>query len=449
MKMAVGINLPYTDRPFTSKTWKMLDRLQPDEITLTSFTDGDALRLIAGRYPDALYHVRPRTGPQNQSWAETYAAQGADILSYRSWETERSLRDCLDTLLGDLPGGLHPRGCQRVTVLMGNEPTLEWAPPYPSLTDTKQAADAYARWFHDQTGVIRDRYGSDVGIAVAPAAEGDDTREMMFISEVFRAGCYAIADVFADHNYFAPNSGPPWTLEWGGRAIRAMDVIGWDVAQRGRCHNTETNDNGDYHEMSPSERAEAYRLYVAWAGQSSAYESVSLFTLPGAPDDRSKPSWWYVTNEIIDAVREARDALPDLPVLYGRTVPTTVPPAPDQIIVSTGPNSQEARPMPEQTDPMLDAVRGGQTLTADQLHAKRWAAHALPKLPAAPEFHPEWGFEGAWRKPENSWWGSPLTVYQDQLDEGNGLSASDMPAARVFTNAVVIWRPGSGAEVLG
>ena len=104
--------------------------------------------------------------------------------------------------------------------------------------------------------------------------------------------------------------------------------------------------------------------------------------------------------------------------------------------------------MPEAPDPMLDAVNGGQTLTADELHAKRWQAHALPTLPTAPEFHPEWGFEGAWRKPENAWWGSPLTVQQDRLDEGQGLAEADMPAARVFTNAVVIWRPASGAEIL-
>lgn len=102
--------------------------------------------------------------------------------------------------------------------------------------------------------------------------------------------------------------------------------------------------------------------------------------------------------------------------------------------------------MPEQADPMLDAVHGGQTLTAVELHAKRWAAHALPKLPAAPAFNAEFGFEGAWRKPENAWWGSPLTVAEDYLNEGDG---SDPLAARVFTNAVVIWRPASGAEVLG
>jgi hypothetical protein len=437
VRMAVGVNVPYTDQPWPEETWRMIEKLQPDEITLTSFANEDDVMSLTNVFPDALYHVRPRTGPQNQSWQRTYAEAGADILSYRSWPSERSMSDCLATLTAGLPAGAHPRGCHRITVLLGNEPTLEWAPPYPSLTQVKQMTEAYARWFHEQAGRIRDEYAGAVGIAVAPAAEGDDTREMMYMSEASRAGCYAVADSFVDHNYFAVNSGPVSSTTWGGRATRAMGVIGWDVYQRGRVRITESNDNGDL--FGQDGRAEAYAEYIAWAGQSDAYESVSLFTLPGAPDDDRKPAWWFLDDEIITAVRSAREALPDQRVIptAGIVMPTDH--------ADTGGNPTEAEPMAEQSDPMLDAVKGGQTLTADQLHAKRWAAHALPKLPTAPAFNPEFGFEGAWIKSENSWWGSPLSVNEDRYDAGDG---TEPLAARVFTNAVVIWRPGSGAEVL-
>lgn len=434
MRMAVGCNVPYTDHLWPESTWRMIERLQPDEITLTSFAAEDDVMSLTNLFPNALYNVRPRTGPQNTSWARTYADANADILSYRSWPSERSLADCIETLLGGLPAGPHPRGCHRITVLLGNEPTLEWAPPYPTLTDVKQMAEAYAVWFHEQAGRIRDEYAGVVGIAVAPAAEGDDTREMMYMSEVLRAGCYAVADSFADHNYFAVNSGSP--LVWGGRAIRAMDVIGWDMQRRGRARVTESNDNGDL--FARDGRAEAYAEYIRWAGGTGAYESVSLFTMPGAPDDASKPEWWFLDDDIITTVLAVREALPDHSI-----IPTVgiVMPA-DHADTGGNPGGTTVA---EQSDPMLDAVNGGQTLTADQLHAKRWQAHALPKLPAAPAFNAEFGFEGAWVKPENAWWGSPLTVAEDRYDTGDG---TDPLAARVFTNAVVVWRPGSGAEVL-
>ena len=431
MRMAVGVNVPYTDRPWPRQTWDMLTRLQPDEITLTSFIDEGELSRLCHDFPNALYHVRPRTGPQHISWQRTYAEAGSNILGYRSWDTERSLDECLYDMIGHLPAGAHPRGCHRITVLMGNEPTLEWAPPYPSLTQVKGMCEAYVGWFHENAVVIRDVYAGVIGIAVAPAAQGDDTREMMYMSEVLRAGCYAVADSFADHNYFPINSGPVSSPAWGGRATRAMDVIGWDVHRRGRARVTEANDNGDRY--GRSDRGLLYRDYIAWAGRSGAYESVSLFTLPGAPDDASKPSWWFIDDAIIRAVRAARDKLPDLPILTTEGI--VLPPKPP-----------EGSTVPEKSNPLVDAANGGQTLTADQLHAKRWAAHALPSLPVAPAFNPEFGFEQSWRKTENAWWGSPLTVNEDKLDAGDG---SDLLAARVFTNAVVIWRPGSGAEILG
>lgn len=439
--MAVGVNLPYTDRTLPVETWRMLERLQPDEITLTSFASESVLTHLCKMLPEALYHVRPRTGPQNQSWAETYENAGTDILGYRSWPSERSMLDCLRTMIGSLPAGAHPRGCHRVTVLMGNEPTLEWAPPYPTLTDVKLMARAYEPWFSEQVTAIYDEFAGVVGVAVAPAAEGDADREMMYMSEALRSGCYDIADSFVDHNYFPPSGGGVDDPDWGGRSIRAMDLIGWDVAQRGRARVTEANDNGEMFEADPQERARLYADYIAWTGRTGLYESVSLFTLPGAPDDASKPAWWFLTNEIIDAVRAARDELPDMHVLPTRGVRVPVSPIPPATPPETrGPEGTVA-------DAMAQAAQGGQTLTADELHAKRWAAYAMPTLPEAPVFNAEFGFERAWRKPENSWWGSPLTVHEDLYTPDPTTNAVTF-AARVFANAVVIWEPGAGASVL-
>lgn len=106
---------------------------------------------------------------------------------------------------------------------------------------------------------------------------------------------------------------------------------------------------------------------------------------------------------------------------------------------------QPVEPEQPTTDEMIDAMIGGQLLTADELHRKRWQIHAMPTLPAAPVFNPSFGFETAWRKRENAWWGSPVTVHEDAYAPADG---SPPLAARVFTNAVVVWRPDSGATVL-
>ncbi len=446
--MAVGVNMPYTDRTIPSKTWKLLDRLKPDEITLTSFLDEQALYRLCKDYPDALYHVRPRVGPINRSWAKTYQQAGANVLTYRSWDTEQSLGACLDILLSRLPDSPHPRGGNRVTVLLGNEPSLEWAPAFPSTDNVIKAGREYAVWYHNQVGVIRKEYADEVSVAVAPLAEGDDNREMDLLAVLHEAGCYAIADVFADHNYFAVNDGPLNDDRWGARAGRAMDMIGWGDTQRGRARNTETNDNGDLYNSEGHLRTDAYAAYIRWAGGSGLFESVSLFTLPGAFDDDTKPGWWFLDNGIIDAVKEARDGLSDLPPL-GRSTPIPVPADPPAVIVPPEPTKPVPIPsggdtVPEPTDPNMSAVLGGQTLTADQLHEKRWQLNALPALPRLPVFEPSFGFEKAWRDPSNSWWGSPITVEEDRLI----ISEAESIPARVFANVVIVWRTGTGAEVL-
>ncbi len=92
---------------------------------------------------------------------------------------------------------------------------------------------------------------------------------------------------------------------------------------------------------------------------------------------------------------------------------------------------------------MTAAQMGSQVLTVDQLHAKRWALMAAPPLPVAPTFNPDLGFEGFWRRRENAFLGSPITVNEDTATMPDG---STRPA-RVFVNAVLTWGP-NGAEVL-
>lgn len=431
MRMAIGCNLPYTDQQLPDSTLRLIDALAPEEFTLTSFMDGGDLAAVASKYPDALYHVRPRTGPTGQPWTQVYEAQGANVLSFRSWDTERSLADCLDTLAATLPALLTPTGGPRVTVLMGNEPRLEWAPPWPNAEQVEQAAIEYAQWFHVQVGIIREAYPW-VGIAVAPLDEGDPEAAWHMADVWYRAGCYAIADVLADHAY--TNGYPLGHPDWGGRTRLLIERVEWPASKPVRI--TETNDNGAYFSAAPHERARGYASYTQWVAGARFAESLSLFTMPGAPDDDSKPAWWFLTPEIVEAVNEVRASFPDnpiQPVEGGTHMPDESGPIGEQIAGEL----VEMKPTPEQM--------GGQTLTADGLHAKRWAIHHALPLPEPPPFNTEAGFEKDWLKPANAWWGSPITVNEDRWDSGerDGDGNPVTFPARVFTNVVVIYRNGS------
>ena len=92
---------------------------------------------------------------------------------------------------------------------------------------------------------------------------------------------------------------------------------------------------------------------------------------------------------------------------------------------------------------MQAAQMGGQTLTSEQLHAKRWAIHAMPPLPQAPVFNPDAGFCKAFRLQANAWLGSPITTNEDTVTFPDGTTAP----SRVMTNAVVFWAP-DGLKVL-
>lgn len=427
-----GANIPYTDRELPVWSKGLVERYRPEEVTLTSFASSDTLEFLHELGTVQLWHIRPRTGPVNRSWSRTYAEQGANILTYRSWPSERSMQDAIDTLLVlGVP-------LDRICVLMGNEPCLEWAPEWASPEQARVAANEYADWYFEQGHALRSRYGG-IELAPAPIGEGDAARELAMFETLSARGVYRDADRFADHNYFVDRvyDDP----EWGGRGPAMMQhIIGWPMAEKGRCRNTETNAGNEL--PDPNARAAAFAGYFAWAARSGWYDSVSAFTLPGAPDDGAKPAWWYITPQTIDAIRAEMPNRPMLPRFGdGEMVLDPALVARLEAAIAKIESMQAGGSIrPE----LAQMVAGGETLTVEQAHAKRWALHALPALPELPPYYSSFGFETAWRNPANAWWGAPLTLQEDTLDNGDG-STSPL---RIFTNACVVYRGDGTAEVL-
>jgi hypothetical protein len=112
------------------------------------------------------------------------------------------------------------------------------------------------------------------------------------------------------------------------------------------------------------------------------------------------------------------------------------------------PDPQEATPQPAGGTPtpvtptdgpgtqVVPVVPVSRILTPADAHGIRWRAI----VPSAPYNH-DFGFERAWRHPDNAWWGSPVTEGEYTLDDGRPV--------RVFANAVVAYNGGDDTtEVL-
>lgn len=298
MTLRLGANTPYTDRPLPAETWDLLARLQPEEVRVTSFMDGDDLDRLLSRYPGALVHVRPRTGPSHQG------AWPRGLLDYRSWPTERSLRDCLDTIIS-----------HNATAWLegGNEPDIEMArEPVDTWEHIRDATAAYADWFHRLADDIAAAYGDRVRIAVAPLSQGAPDRFALWKARLNEAGCYARAHFISEHLYTdgRPSDDPDWGGRWQAWADLALPL---DV--------TETNDNGRFFEAGADARAADIAGLLTTLRDSGLVRSASLFTLPGAPDDGSKPAWWWIGDEIVDEAVKVRPPAPVEP-------PTPAPPEP-------------------------------------------------------------------------------------------------------------------------
>lgn len=114
----------------------------------------------------------------------------------------------------------------------------------------------------------------------------------------------------------------------------------------------------------------------------------------------------------------------DVPVsdwLAASKAPTTAPQGSQQPSTTQGSTST--------------APPASRTLTAAQAHEMRWQS-IVPNA----VYNADFGFEKAWRTPECSWWGSPITENEYTLDDGRPL--------RVFANAVVAYNTDGTTEVL-
>jgi hypothetical protein len=329
----VGVNLPYSDRPLPTKAWRQIDAMHPEQFTLTSFASEDTLARLCDRYPDAAIVVRPRTGPQHQPWPTS-------ILDYRSWPSERSLRDCLGYLVGR---------SMDVRLVMGNEPRNEWAPPWPGPEQNEVAARQYSRWYLSERPAIKATFPG-VPVAPAPHDQGDDNGTAIWLDVMEEAGCYAEgnADFLADHCYYTDQ---PFDSEsWGGR----WRVLRQRFPHLGAVWNLETNDNGNYGDGDTQDRANLLKLYILRCRGANPADlaCVSLFTIKGAPDDDGKPQWWFLGDRMIAAAAEAMAVEvatePPLPVAV-QPAPEPAPPEPEPV--------PEPEPAPE-PEPVMALPEG-------------------------------------------------------------------------------------------
>jgi GH25 family lysozyme M1 (1,4-beta-N-acetylmuramidase) len=329
----VGVNLPYSDRPLPTKAWRQIDAMHPEQFTLTSFASEDTLARLCDRYPDAAIVVRPRTGPQHQPWPTS-------ILDYRSWPSERSLRDCLGYLVGR---------SMDVRLVMGNEPRNEWAPPWPGPEQNEVAARQYSRWYLSERPAIKATFPG-VPVAPAPHDQGDDNGTAIWLDVMEEAGCYAEgnADFLADHCYYTDQ---PFDAEsWGGR----WRVLRQRFPHLGAVWNLETNDNGNYGDGDTQDRANLLKLYILRCRGANPADlaCVSLFTIKGAPDDDGKPQWWFLGDRMIAAAAEAMAVEvatePPLPVAV-QPAPEPAPPEPEPV--------PEPEPAPE-PEPVMALPEG-------------------------------------------------------------------------------------------
>ena len=71
-------------------------------------------------------------------------------------------------------------------------------------------------------------------------------------------------------------------------------------------------------------------------------------------------------------------------------------------------------------------------ISLDEALAIRWQAIVPDAL-----YSPQAGFEKEWAKEENTWWGAPLTQFEDTM-----VIDGQERAVRIFANAIVAWIDG-------
>lgn len=202
--MRVGVNWSYDGS--TAATRDIFRALNPDSVVIMSHASQDDYEWLLAEYPAIEFNVRAKTGPGHLG---TYPS---DILDYREWESERSLRDALELLAG---------AGKTLRAVMANEPDIEMAvEPVDDPTNRSNAIEAYVDWYWQEVPTIRkafpdtqDDQGNRVPgiwIAAAPLSQGNPDRFKRWTAAMDTI--YHDSDFIAQHRYI-PIGGDP--AEWG------------------------------------------------------------------------------------------------------------------------------------------------------------------------------------------------------------------------------------------
>lgn len=166
--------------------------------------------------------------------------------------------------------------------------------------------------------------------------------------------------------------------------------------------------------------------YFAWCDQNGApsERGANAFGLIGE-DGSLRPAYRAANYQFTNA------PVVDIPVarlLEWSEPPEAVQPSepPTPVETPTAPNEP---PQSGQNSPQ------GRVMTTAEAHQTRWQIIVHNAV-----YNHAFGFETNWRKPENAWWGSPVTENEATLDDGRPV--------RVFANAVVAYNTDGTCSVL-
>lgn len=277
--MLIGACWPYLDQmPAPAETWELARRLRPRAVRVCSNAAGEELLAIARTLRPERIVLRckpPKVGTDGRRYRT--GDERPDLLDYREWPSEPSLRESLRLLDAEGVG---------LDVELPNEPDLEWDEAGADQAWQWAAAAADCAAYLSRQLVQLRRLRTEEGPAfrlVGPAlSEGWPERHEAWLAAfgLLLDGCEALAV----HAYV--NGRPFDDPDWGGRPLAYAER--WP----GRpLLVTETNGNGQGDDMG---------AYLRWlAGAVPSVEYACLFALPGQP---GTPDWWSLTADAVDAV---------------------------------------------------------------------------------------------------------------------------------------------------
>jgi len=277
--MDIGAHFCYDRDRNDDRCWGLLDVLQPRAIVVMSHTDPADLERLAASYPIRHWLIRMKSGPE-----KLLGYPSDNMVDWKEWEVEQSTSDAI---MRAKSLGKRPK------VIVFNEPDIEVPPPDTNANDyIDRAIGVYLDAARRTINHLRDHWGDELDIALAPISEGD----------AFRAGRWFAAleplppkvDFIAEHCY--TNDRPYEDPDWGSRFRRwegVIDRFGNQIA----VHITEANDNGVHAGPGRAEDLAAYGRYVSGFPR---VESLSYFVMPGGMG--SMPEWWALAPTDMEAI---------------------------------------------------------------------------------------------------------------------------------------------------